>query len=150
LTTNKKLAILIKDKQQTNLMKGFKMSKVIKSQTAVDNFASKVVNSIKEGKITFGEPTNVKTKNASGVRYSNGSSLPQVELDILTKEGVKNARYVLNIRFEGEVKGSVKAFAITGNFARLAYKYITKKPAGPRKEVVSNEDLELANKVFGF
>lgn len=126
------------------------MSKSAKQKSATELFASKIVKAIREGNIKFGEPASVKAGDSSGQRYSSEQELPNVSLDVLKKEGVKNPRYVLTVKVPGSIKGAIKQFNITGHYARLAYKYITKVPAAPRKIELSNEDLELANKAFGF
>lgn len=117
--------------------------------SAQDTFAKNIVVALREKKIAMKAPVSLKTADAAGTRFASVKKTPGVTLDVLKAKEAKNPRYTLTVAFAGKVKGTVNKAQITGKYARLAYKALTKVPKA-RKVEIPAEELALANKAFGF
>ena len=116
---------------------------------AQETFGKNIVVALRKKAIEMNEPVNLKTADASGIRYASKKKNPGIMLDVLKTKKAKFPRYLLTVAFPGKVKGTVNKALITGTYARLAYKALTKVPK-VRKVDIPVEDLALANKAFGF
>jgi hypothetical protein len=117
--------------------------------SAQDTFAKNIVLALRNKTIAMKAPASLKTADASGTRYASVKTSPGVTLDVLKAKEAKNPRYIMTVSFPGSVKGTVNKANITGKYARLAYKALTKVPK-VRKVTIPEADLAMANKAFGF
>lgn len=125
-----------------------KRTKVLNAQ---DTLARNIVDSIKAGRIQFGDEVKVSAKDNVGVAYKSKKlkSGAIVEVKRVKFDGANNFRTFIKLSYSGTVKGMVKSNLISGLYAGQAYKAITHVPK-PKKVVISSSDLALANKAFGF
>jgi hypothetical protein len=118
----------------------------MKQLTPQEQFESKVLKTIKDGTINFGE---MEIKNQDDKKIStynsfdNSKDIPTMIVGAIRTLNKKTTRYFIDIALP------TSTMTIKGKYARLSFQFLL-KPTTPKKNTLSDNDIKLANSAFGF